>query len=56
VRPRCSSRRLAPAQVRELLTASARPLGGGFDEETGHGLLDAAAAIDLLDARLGGAR
>jgi subtilisin family serine protease len=56
-RARARGTRLAPAQVRELLTASARPLGGGgFDEETGHGLLDAAAAIDLLDARLGGAR
>jgi subtilisin family serine protease len=42
------------AKVKELLTRSAAPLGAsGFNRETGHGLLDIAAAVRLLDAELG---
>jgi hypothetical protein len=53
-RARRSGRRLDGAAVRRLLTASAAPLGGGgFNSETGHGLLDALAALRLLDAELG---
>lgn len=46
--------RLNGSEVRELLTRSAAPLGSGFNNETGHGLLDAHAAIRLLDERKGG--
>lgn len=37
--------------VRQLLVASARPLGGGgFHRETGYGLVDAVAALRAVDA------
>ena len=52
-RARRSGRRLDGAAVRRLLTASAAPLGAGFSPETGHGLLDALAALRRLDAELG---
>lgn len=44
-------RRLSVEGVRRLLTESARQANGrrGFDVETGHGLLDAAGALRLLD-------
>ncbi len=39
------------AAVRQILIESARPLmGGGFHPETGHGLVDALAAIRRVDA------
>jgi len=63
-RARRAGRRLDGAAVRRLLTTSAAPLGdganhetaslgGGFSPETGHGLLDALAALRLLDTELG---
>jgi subtilisin family serine protease len=43
--------RLDGAAVKDLLIRSAAPLGGGgFSRETGHGLLDVAAALRLFDA------
>jgi subtilisin family serine protease len=51
-RARQTGLRLTGPQVRTLLTESAEPLGGRFNKETGHGLLDVAAAIRLLDTRL----
>lgn len=53
-RARRAGRELNGADVKRLLTASARPLQGGFNRETGHGLLDAAAALRRLAAELGG--
>jgi subtilisin family serine protease len=52
-RARRAGRELNGGQVRDLLVASAAPLGGGgFSPETGHGLLDAASALRRLDATL----
>ena len=51
-RARRRGRELDGATVRRVLTESARPLGGGFDPETGHGLLDVPAALRRLDALL----
>lgn len=39
-----------PAQVRAALTSSARPLLGGPNPETGHGLLDVPAALRAITA------
>lgn len=58
-RARRAGRTLDGAAVRRLLTASAAPLspmGGGFNPETGHGLLDALAALRRLDAESSPAR
>jgi subtilisin family serine protease len=56
-RGRRAGRELNGGQVRDLLVASAAPLGGGgFSPETGHGLLDAAAALRRLDATLASSR
>jgi len=50
-RARRAGVRIDGRAVKRLLTRSARPLGpGGFSPETGHGLLDVAAALDLFDA------
>jgi len=52
-RARRAGRRLDGAAVKRLLVRSAAPLGdAGYSPETGHGLLDAAAAIRLLDTEL----
>lgn len=48
-RARRKGRNLSGAQVRALLEGSATPLGDGYSIETGHGLLNAAAALRLLD-------
>ena len=48
-RARRKGRNLSGAQVRALLQSSATPLGDGHSIETGHGLLNAAAALRLLD-------
>jgi subtilisin family serine protease len=48
-----AGRRLAGSQVRQLLIESATPLSSGFDPETGHGLLNAGAALHHLKQRLG---
>lgn len=45
---RRQGRRPTPAQVRDALVRSARPLGSTPNPETGHGLLDVAAALRLL--------
>lgn len=55
-RARRAGRELNGADVKRLLIASARPLSGGFNPETGHGMLDAAAALRCLAAELGGDR
>ena len=47
---------LNSTRVKDLLVRSAVPLGGGANKETGHGLLDAAAALRLLDAEMGGGK
>jgi subtilisin family serine protease len=44
-RGRRDGRELSPGEVREALTASARPLQGGANPETGSGLLDVAGAV-----------
>ena len=44
---------LNSARTKDLLVRSAAALGGGPNRETGHGLLDAAAALRLLDAEIG---
>jgi subtilisin family serine protease len=55
-RARRAGRRLDGQDVCRILTESARPLGGGgFSRETGHGLLDAAAALRLLERSLAAA-
>jgi subtilisin family serine protease len=46
---------LGPRQVRDVLLGSARPLAAAPNEETGHGLLDVAAAIQRVDNQ-GGTR
>ncbi len=43
---------LTPAEAEEILTLSARPDGGNDPEQTGHGVLDAPAALRLLDRRM----
>jgi thermitase len=49
-RARRAGRELSSEGVRTLLIDSARPLGDGRrNHETGHGLLDVAAALDRLD-------
>jgi subtilisin family serine protease len=56
-RARRAGRDLAGADVKRLLTESAAPLGeGGFSPETGFGLLDAVAALRLLDKYLASAQ
>jgi subtilisin family serine protease len=47
--------RITPDRVRTLLIESASPLGRGFNEETGHGLLNAVEAIRRLDAEFSAA-
>ena len=50
-RARRSGRELTGADVRAVLTGTATPLGrGGHSAETGHGLLNVAAALRRLDA------
>jgi subtilisin family serine protease len=52
-RARRAGRDLGGAEVKRLLIESAAPLnGGGFHPETGHGFLDALAALRLLDKYL----
>jgi subtilisin family serine protease len=52
---RRKNRKLDGADVRKILVQSATPLGaGGFSEETGHGLLNARAALETLDRALAG--
>jgi subtilisin family serine protease len=48
-RARRAGRTLEPREVRTMLLSSARQLAAGVNEETGHGLLDVAAAIQQLD-------
>src|SRR5262245_29839612 len=55
-RARRSRRELSGAEVKRLLIESARPLQGGFNIQTGHGLLDAVAALQHLDRLLAGGR
>ena len=58
-RARRKGKNLSGARVRALLQGSATPLGDGYSIETGHGLLNAAAALRLLDreeSSEGGAR
>jgi hypothetical protein len=38
----------SPARVRAALTQSARPLQGGINPETGHGLLDVPGALRAI--------
>ncbi|MDS0300473.1 S8 family serine peptidase [Halogeometricum sp. S1BR25-6] len=45
-----ANRRLTPAQLKANLTAHARPVGDGPDNETGYGKVDAAAAVAGLGA------
>jgi hypothetical protein len=52
-RARRHGKKLDTAAVRRIVTAAAAPLGGGVNRETGHGLLDALAAIRFLDRELG---
>jgi subtilisin family serine protease len=53
-RARRRGKHIPAAVLRSVLVDSASPLGGGgFHPETGQGLLNAAAAIRLLDRRLG---
>lgn len=50
-------RELDGGDLRRLITESAAPLGGGgFHPETGHGLLDALAALRRLERELDGGR
>lgn len=50
-------RELDGGDIRRLITESAAPLGGGgFHPETGHGLLDALAALRRLGRELDGGR
>ena len=51
-----SRRELNGAEVKRLLIESARPLQGGFNTQTGYGLLDAVAALQHLDRLLAGGR
>lgn len=51
-RARRKGRELGGAEVRSLLTRSATPTGRPFDQETGHGVLDVAGAVRLLDREL----
>jgi len=51
-RARRAGVRLMGTEVRDVLTRSAAPLGSGVNKETGHGLLDALAAVKTLDAML----
>lgn len=56
-RARRAGRELSGADVKRLLGDTARPLGaGGFNHETGYGLLDMAAALRQLTEELGGPR
>ena len=54
-RARRHGRQLQPQQVRDVLLETVRRLGDGPSSDTGHGLLDVAAAIRRLDARGGAA-
>jgi len=49
-RARRLSRKLNGLEVKRLLIESASPLNGGFNSETGYGLLNAVAAIRALDS------
>ena len=54
-RARRSGRELDGEDVRRMLVETAASLGpGGFKEETGYGLLDAAAGLRMLDRALDG--
>ncbi|MEZ5426053.1 MAG: S8 family serine peptidase [Pyrinomonadaceae bacterium] len=44
--------KLTGRDVKRILRASAVPINGGFNRETGHGFLNAAAALRLLDREL----
>ena len=53
-RARRRKHRLTGPEAKQILMRSAAPLGGGgFHAETGHGLLDASAALKELDVFLG---
>jgi subtilisin family serine protease len=53
-RARRRNRKLQGTEVKKLLTESASPLGdGGFNAETGHGLLDVLSALRRLDQAMG---
>lgn len=47
-----AGRELGGEQVKSLLIKACRPLGRGFNRETGHGLLDASASLRCLDRTL----
>lgn len=49
-RARRAGQRPSPAQVRDALLFSARPLGSGPNSETGRGLLDMDAAVERIGA------
>jgi subtilisin family serine protease len=51
-RARTHRRKLNGTEVKQLLMDSARPTGGTFNPETGHGVLDVVAALRALDAAL----
>lgn len=51
---RRKNRKLGGADVKKLLMDTATPLGGGFNPETGAGLLNIIAALDRLDRTLSG--
>jgi subtilisin family serine protease len=51
-RSKRKNRKLVGAEVKRLLMESALPLSGGFNPETGAGLLNIKAALDLLDRSL----
>jgi subtilisin family serine protease len=55
-RARRAGRDLGGADVRRLLVATANTLGGGFNHETGHGMVNAPAALRLLEQELAGAQ
>jgi subtilisin family serine protease len=52
-RARRSGRRLRPAEVRNLLIRSVTPLGAGYNPSTGHGLVNAPAALRAVDEYIG---
>jgi len=46
---------LSPAEAKSILTRGARATQGGHSEQTGHGILDVPAALNLVDAENFGA-
>ncbi|MCL1810241.1 MAG: S8 family serine peptidase, partial [Clostridiales bacterium] len=45
---------LTNAQVYDLIRQNAKPLGGGFNSETGYGLIDIGKTLEVVAARVGG--